>query len=161
VNRAPKFSLKWLFNAVSRFSDNGSVIKLSYFLFENTARMKTSLVLMLMVCAINCQAQLQSSKRNPLLSFFKMKGNPPDLRSIRTAPVFSTIPYTNLSYWQGGGYTSYSENGRIRTTHLFDATGILRETRASISLKRAGRLSYWRIQYSPQRLRPLIIYTIH
>ena len=152
---------KALFGVVSMFSCDGSLAKLSYFLFENPARMKTYVILILMACVVNCQAQLKASKRHPLLSFFRMKGTPPDMRMIRNAPTYETIPYTNLSYWQGAGYTSYSENGRIRTTHLFDATGILRETRSSISLKRAGRLSYWRIQYSPQRLRPLIIYTIH
>lgn len=131
------------------------------FYMKNPARMKTWLVVILTASVVNCHAQLQSSKRHPIFSFFRMKGNPPDMRSIRSAPQLSTIPYTNLSYWQGAGYTSYSENGRIRTTHLFDATGVLRETRSSISLKREGRLSYWRIQYSPQRLRPLIIYTIH
>lgn len=152
---------KGIFNPVSLFSHDGSLAKLLYFLYENTARMKTCLVVILVACVINCRAQVQSPKRHAIFSFFRMKGTAPDMRSIRNAPIFSNIPYTNLSYWHGAGFTSYSENGRIRTTHLFDATGILRETRASISLKRAGRLSYWRIQSSPQRLRPLIIYTIH
>jgi hypothetical protein len=124
--------------------------------------MKKYIILILMTSFLSCQAQLNEPKaKRSLLSFFRMKGTPPDMRTIRTSPSFATIPYTDHCYWQGAGYTSYSENGRIRTTHLFDVTGMLRETRSSISLRREGRLSYWRIQFSPQRNRPLIIYTIH
>jgi hypothetical protein len=136
--------------------------KVSYFIYEKInveMAQRVLLTLLLIVICLASYAQSRIAKqRIPILSFFRMKGAAPDMRLIRNSPALSTIPFTNHSYWCAAGYTSYSHNGRVRTVHFFDATGILRETRSSISLKRDSR---WRIQFSPQRSRPLIVYTLH
>lgn len=128
--------------------------------------MRKLFILMLFFGFIGTQAQTKLRQReNSFRSFFRMKGPAPDFKSIRHTPVFVTLPagnvFTTTSFWQGASYTSYSENGRFRSTHSFDVQGILRESRASFSLKKNGALSYWRVQFSPQRSRPLFIYTIH
>jgi hypothetical protein len=128
--------------------------------------MKKLLILLLVVSFTSAGAQVKRHLRdNALISFFRIKGSVPDFKSIRRAPVFVNIPtnnaFTTTSYWQGASYTSYSENGRFRSTHSFDVQGVLRESRASFSLKKNGALSFWRVQFSPQRSRPHFIYTIH
>jgi hypothetical protein len=111
------------------------------------------------------QAEAQVNQKNrTLLNFFRMKPAAHNYQWSRKAPAFAVIPAFNqpdVSYWQGSTYTSYSENGRLRSTHSFDVQGQLRETRASFSLKKSGVLSWWRIQFSSQRNRPQFIYTIH
>ena len=128
--------------------------------------MKKLLVLVLVTCVVSAQAQLHKARSKPsFLSFFRIKGSVPDFRTLRNSARLTTLTSDNFissnSYWQGATYTSYSENGRIRTTHSFDVAGVLRETKSSISLRREGRWSYWRIQFSTQRTRPYFVYTIH
>jgi hypothetical protein len=86
------------------------------------------------------------------------------LPSLR-APLFTMVASNDnvaaFSYWQGGSYTSYSENGRYSSSYSYDVLGQIRESRASYKLKKNGALSYWHIQFSPQRTRPLFVYTIH
>jgi len=128
--------------------------------------MKKLLVLITTVITLHAaQGQIQTPlKERSFFSFFRMK----PMRSWESmrpaAPILTNVINGNLasfSYWQGGSYTSYSENGRFRSTHSFDVQGQLRESRASFSLRSKGALSYWRIQLSAQRSRPLFIYTIH
>lgn len=125
---------------------------------------KLLIPIFIMVC-ISAYGQAEKTDfSHPLLGFFRMKPIPP-FKWIRTSPRFMQVSTNEIqnaySYWLGAMYTSYSENGRFRTTHMFDVQGQLRESRASYSLKKNGALSYWRVQISPQRTRPLFIYTIH
>lgn len=126
--------------------------------------MKKLIVIILLAGCIPVAAQIKERPERPgLFSFFRMKQLPPNLRWLRNAPAFTTLPMGNLSsstYWQGVSYTSYSENGRFRSTHSFDVQGQLRESRASFSLRKSGTLSKWCVQLSAQRSRPLFIYTI-
>jgi hypothetical protein len=88
-----------------------------------------------------------------------------DRQWVRNTPMLNTFygdqPSNAFTYWQGMTYTRYSVNGRFKSTYLFDVQGTLRESRASYSLKKSGILSYWRVQFSPQRTRSLLTYTIH
>jgi hypothetical protein len=130
----------------------------------NPRAMKKLIVIILLAGCIPAAAQFKErSERQGLFSFFRMKPLPPNLRWLMNAPVFTTLPMGNLSssaYWQGVSYTSYSENGRFRSTHSFDVQGQLRESRASFSLRKSGVLSKWAVQLSAQRSRPLFTYTI-
>jgi hypothetical protein len=128
--------------------------------------MKKAMFLFFIVISLSAHAQFQDlpGTRSSFLGFFRMKPIPP-LRWLRTAPRFNQVSTNTMqnaySYWLGASYTSYSENGRFSATHLWDVQGRLRESRASFSLKKNGALSWWRVQISPQRTRPLVIYTIH
>lgn len=125
--------------------------------------MKKLIVIILLVGCIPAAAQFKERSERPgLFSFFRMKQLPPNLRWLRNAPVFTTLPMgmSSSAYWQGVSYTSYSENGRFRSTHSFDVQGQLRESRASFSLRKSGVLSKWAVQLSAQRSRPLFVYTI-
>jgi hypothetical protein len=121
-----------------------------------------SLALVLLVVQLQAQNRNESAPTS-LLGFFKMKESPafawrqvtPSLVNFQGSDT-----HASFSYWVGSSYTSYSENGRFSSTHLFDVQGRLRESRASVSLRKSGPLSYWRVQISPQRHRPLFIYTI-
>lgn len=126
--------------------------------------MKKLVAIILLAGCIPAAAQIKGQSEKPgLFSFFRVKQLPPNLRWLRNAPVFTNLPMNNRSsstYWEGVSYTSYSENGRFRSTHSFDVLGQLRESRASFSLKKSGMLSKWCVQLSAQRSRPLFIYTI-
>jgi hypothetical protein len=128
--------------------------------------MKQSFLAILIFCSVYAYGQTNPSRsKSHFLSFMKFKNHGPDLRWNRTTPIFTSFVGSSLessfSYWQGASYTTFSRNGRLRTTNLFDVHGQLRETRSSVSLKKSGVLSYWRLQISPQRTRPLLVYTIH
>jgi hypothetical protein len=132
-----------------------------FFTYKRRIYMSRNIILVsiLMLSSFGSYSQLQTPHaRHAILTFFRMKGTPPDMRLIRNSPLFSYIPYSTQSFWTGAEYLSYSENGRIRTIHLIDASGVLRDTRSSISLHRHSR---WRIQFSAQRRRPLITYRIN
>jgi hypothetical protein len=121
-----------------------------------------SLAFVLFTLQVQAQGRTETAS-SPLRAFFKMKDSPAfGWRRVPTS--FISFPgsdtQSSFSYWMGSSYTSHSENGRFRSTHLFDVLGHLRESRASVSLRKSGPLSYWRIQISPQRHRPLFIYTI-
>jgi hypothetical protein len=124
------------------------------------------IVIILLLGSVSAEAQFTSAlKERSFLGFFRIRQPAPDLRWLKPVPVltnFQTDQHQPSShYWQGVTYTSFSENGRFRSTHSFDNQGVLRESRASFSLKKSGALSWWRIQFSPQRSRPLFVYTIH
>ncbi len=126
--------------------------------------MKSAIILIILMGGIQAKAQLLSFEKAPLNTFFNMKNVVTDYKAIRTTPTMVNPQNTTsqfFSYWQGALLTSYSGNGRFRATHSFDMQGLLRETRASFSLKKSGVLSYWRIQLSSVRTRPLLTYTIH
>jgi len=129
--------------------------------------MRTTLLLLLVVASIHAAAQIKPSRgKNSLLSFFRVKEStlPVDYRATRQVLVLrspASDPLASSSYWQSGTYTTYSENGRIRTTHIFDINGQLRESRPSVSLRKSGALSYLRVQFSFQRQPTLFTYTIH
>jgi hypothetical protein len=121
-----------------------------------------ALVMVLGDVAAQINADLVKNARSPILQ----RQEPLASKSwIRSTPVFAlpSTDYANATapYWQGVTYTRYSEDGRFKSTYLFDVQGTLRESRASYSLKKSGILSYWRVQISPQRSRPQFIYTIH
>lgn len=121
----------------------------------------TTLLIFSSVCSFG---QIKESHAR-IFNFLRFHNTTPDLRWNRTTPLFvnfygSSIE-SSFSYWQGAAFTTFSRNGRIKTTNLFDVHGQLRETRSSVSLKKTGVLSYWRLQISPQRTRPLLVYTIH
>jgi hypothetical protein len=121
------------------------------------------LSLAFVILAIQVQAQSRERASSSLRAFFKMKDS--NISGWRQGtPTLVNFPgseiQSSFSYWVGSSYTSYSENGRFRNTYLFDVQGRLRESRASVSLRKSGPLSYWRVQISPQRHRPMFIYTI-
>jgi hypothetical protein len=124
--------------------------------------MQKMLTILLIVCAVKAEAQFRIADRE--IPFVCDNLNSKPLRWRKLTPTLVTFPGSEVqsafSYWQGSSYTSYSGNGRIRSTHLFDVQGQLRESRASISLRRKGILSNWRVQFSPQRTSPLFIYMI-
>jgi hypothetical protein len=127
--------------------------------------MKKLAIIILLAGSVSASAQIRDhSERQGIFSFFKMKQLPLNLRWLKCAPVFTNLPMggntASSTYWEGVSYTSYSENGRFRSTHSFDVQGQLRETRTSFSLKKNGTLSKWCVQFSPQRTRPLFVYTI-
>jgi len=130
--------------------------------------MKTLMLLLLILTSSGATAQINSFRKgsNSLLGFFRVKENilPVDYRATRQVLVLRTPPsdaFTSSSYWQTATYTTYSENGRIRTTHIFDINGQLRESRPSVSLRKTGVLSYLRVQFSLQRQPTLFTYTLH
>ena len=126
--------------------------------------MRTLIVFVLAFVSIEATAQIYPSRDgNSLLGFFRVKktSEPFDFRSTRHTPILSSADsYAPGRYWQTSTYTTYSENGRIRTTHIFDATGQLRESRPSVSLRKTGALSLLRVQFSFQRQPTLFTYTI-
>jgi hypothetical protein len=120
------------------------------------------LVIVLILTSIAAEAQFMV-KESSAFRFFRARKEMPSYQSIRSTPSFQVPSLENSissPYWQGASYTSYSENGRLRSIHTFDVQGQLRETRASFSLKKNGILSSWRIQVSSRRNSPLFIYTI-
>jgi hypothetical protein len=126
--------------------------------------MKKMLFMLILGCYFNAKAQVSEHHHAyDLPGYYKTV--PLSLRSVRNAPYLNTIPaagfFSSATYWQATSYNTYSGNGRIRTSHSFDVQGQLRESKASVSLRRTGILSYWRIQISPQRQRPQFIYVIH
>ncbi|WP_143785684.1 hypothetical protein [Ohtaekwangia koreensis] len=127
--------------------------------------MRTFIMSLLVISSLHASAQIKSSESsNSLLSFFRTKKTSDtfSFRAIKHAPVLSSADsYAPGQYWQTSSYTTYSENGRIRTTHIFDVNGQLRESRPSVSLKKSGALSYLRVQFSFQRQPTLFTYTIH
>ena len=127
--------------------------------------MNKLLISLLIAGCINAQAQVAPRKEHAFLSFFRFKERISPHGHLRNGAVLSFVPAGNsqqsFTYWQGSSYTSYSENGRLRNTYCFDVQGQLRESRTTFSLKKRGVLSYWHIQFSLHRTRPLFIYTIH
>jgi hypothetical protein len=119
--------------------------------------MVKSLVLIMLVVAATTSAHAQVLPE--LKGFFRMKSKPVFLQ--RRAPSIALSQDHAIPYWQGSSYTYFSENGRIKTTVSFDVHGQLRESFSSINLKSTGALSYWRIQFSPRRTQPMLVYTIH
>jgi hypothetical protein len=123
--------------------------------YKITGMLKSAFViLVLLISSIAVNAQRHSGLRG----FFKMKEKPAFLRKT---PALALSPQQDLTYWQGASYVNYSENGRLKTTMSFDAQGMLRDSFSSINLKKDGVFSYWRIQISAQRTRPMFVYTIH
>lgn len=123
------------------------------------------MIIILLAGCIPAGAQVRDRSERPgVFSIFSMKQQVFNPRWLKNAPVFTNLPMgANTpagTYWEGMSYTSYSVNGRFRSTHSFDVQGQLRESRASFSLKKSGILSKWCVQFSAQRTRPLFVYTI-
>jgi hypothetical protein len=128
--------------------------------------MKTLLIIMLAGSCLSSQAQLKNqSGKGGFAGFLRMTQPLTDSKWLNGAPRLTSLPWghytTAGAYWQGSSYTSYSENGRVTSTYTFDTQGQLRESKTSVSLRKRGMLSYWQVQFSPQRSRPLLIYNIH
>jgi hypothetical protein len=122
------------------------------------------LILILVLISFQTKGQFTRPHHSDgILGFFKMKEIPIS-RWKRTTPVFVTFTgsdtQSTFGYWMGSSITRYSANGRFTSTNVFDVNGQLRETRSSIRLQKKGILSSWKVQFSPQRSRPLFIYTI-
>lgn len=116
---------------------------------------KSIVIIMLMVASfIPANAQVFSE----LKGFFRMKSKP---FFQRRSPSIVLQQDNGLAYWQGSSYTNFSENGRIKSTMSLDIHGQIRESFSSINLRKSGVLSYWRIQFSPKRASPVLVYTIH
>ncbi len=119
------------------------------------------IVLVCLMLAFTTQGQM-AKKMNGVWGFLKMKNKPYVLRKTPAVVNVQGIDATHsFSYWQGSSFTTWSENGRVKATYSFDHQGSLRESNASISIRKSGLLSWWRIQFSPQRTRPFVVYTIH
>ena len=118
--------------------------------------MVKSLLLIMLILGSTTWADAQTLPE--LKGFFRMKSKPV---LQRRAPSIWLSQDHAIPYWQGSSYTDFSENGRIKTTVSFDVHGQIRESVSSINLKSTGALSYWRIQISPRRTRPMLVYTIH
>lgn len=127
--------------------------------------MKKFFILLMLIGFTTVSAQINISPKNPR-GLISLLTSHQEFAYSKTIPLLNNIPFSSSMfgsafYWQGSLYTSYSENGRFRSAHSFDVLGNLRESKASFSLKKTGLLSYWRVQFSPQRGRPLFTYTIH
>ena len=123
--------------------------------------MKKLLILIIFLAWHPSEAQIRGQQQQLLRKFFRFEQPIPPSRFIRTAATMRLLPSfgrPSVPYWEGLSYTSYSENGRIRSTHSFDVQGQFRETRTSFVLMRHGVLSNWRIQFSSQRTRPLFVF---
>jgi hypothetical protein len=143
-----KFLLQNLFNSFLR-----NVVDYSTKCRE--VMVKSLLLIILMVAAT---ASAEGQILRELRGFVRMKSKP---IFYRKTPVIINSQDNALPYWQGSSYTNFSENGRLKNTLSFDIHGQLRESFSSINLKKSGVLSYWRIQFSPIRTRPMLVYTIH
>mgnify|MGYP003575424413 FL=1 len=125
--------------------------------------MKKLLILVVFLTWHAAGAQIRDHKQQLATKFFQFRQAIPPSRFIRSAATMRLLPSfgrPSLLYWEGLSYTSYSENGRIRSTHSFDVQGQFRETRTSFALKKNGVLSNWRIQVSSQRTRPLFVFIL-
>jgi hypothetical protein len=127
--------------------------------------MSKSFILVLVMGFGTVQAQVKGDLiKTDRLNFLRMQSTHSGSSWIKSTPYLTTISSDQSAstgtFWHGMTYTSYSVNGRFRSTYLFDVQGVLRESRASYSLKKSGMLSHWRVQFSPQRSRPMFTYTI-
>lgn len=118
--------------------------------------MVKTIVLFIVMASSTCLADAQILRE--VRGYLRMKTKP---IFQRRPPVLTTSPELTAPYWQGTSYTNFSENGRLRSTLMFDIHGQLRESSSSINLKKTGALSYWRIQFSPRRSQPVLVFTIH
>lgn len=124
--------------------------------------MRKLLTLAMLSACLSAEGQINTSKFESLSKFFRFRDAPSGFRSARAAPNLRSLTdgSPSQSYWEVLSYTSYSENGRIRSIHSFDANGRLRETRTSFSLRKKGPLSNCRVQFSSRQTRPFLVFMI-
>jgi hypothetical protein len=140
--------------------------KTLYFLMLNAVCMRTILVLILLASCYSVQAQYaKQHKKSGILGFFRMKNDISGYRWQKSGPQYTSL-YSALNqpanpaftYWQGGSFTSFSENGRVVSTSSFDVQGQIRETHTTIRLVKTGMLSNFRFQISTDRNRPAFLF---